>query len=229
MRRNRHAAHLHTFSFVLTIGYVLASGAAAQEIRAALSGRVIDESGSSVPGAKVRIANRATNVAVEVTTNVEGNYVAPFLTPGEYSVSVEKEGFSRAVRDSIILQTQQRLGVDFTLKAGTPASSQVTTFNSNTSYVGSSDGYRTVLPGVSITNPFPNGYNPITGNSLGLLSLLGSGVTFYKPDRQLPSIHQIQITVQRQLPWTSVLELAYVGARYNSLFTEYSLNEVPDA
>jgi hypothetical protein len=116
-----------------------------------------------------------------------------------------------------------------TTDAGTPSSMQVSTFNANTSYVGSSDGYRTVLPGVNLTNPFPNGFNPITGSKLGLLSLLGSGVNFYKPDRQLPSIHQIQVTVQRQLPWSSVLELAYVGVRYNSLFGEYGLNEVPDA
>ncbi len=113
--------------------------------------------------------------------------------------------------------------------SGTPSSLQVSTFNANTSYIGSSDGYRTVLPGVNLSNPFPNGFNPITGNSLGLLSLLGSGVNFYKPDRQLPSVHQIQVTVQRSLPWTSVVEVAYVGARYNGMYQEYALNEVPDA
>ncbi len=60
----------------LAIGLALAALASAQEIRATIYGRVIDQTGSSVPGAKVKIANRATNIATEVETNLEGNYLA---------------------------------------------------------------------------------------------------------------------------------------------------------
>ncbi|MFB3903517.1 MAG: carboxypeptidase regulatory-like domain-containing protein [Acidobacteriota bacterium] len=102
-------------------------------------------------------------------------------------------------------------------------------YSFNTAYIGSGDGYRTVLPGVSLSNPFPNGFNPITGNALGNQSLLGSGITYTNPNIKLPSIHQFQLTVQRQLPWSSMAEIAYVGVRYNSLFRDYNLNEVPDA
>jgi hypothetical protein len=101
----------------------LVSIAAAQEIRGTIFGRVIDQSGLSVPGARVQIVHRATNVATSVTTNIEGNYVAPFMAPGEYSLTVQKDGFSRVVRDSVFLQTQERLGIDFTLKPGTLAES----------------------------------------------------------------------------------------------------------
>ncbi len=98
-----------------------------------------------------------------------------------------------------------------------------------TNYVGSGDGNRTVLPGVNISNPFPNGFNPVTGNALGNRTQLGDSVGYINPNIKLPNIHQIQFTIQRQLPWSSIAEIAYVGVRYNDLFTAYNLNEVPDA
>lgn len=99
-----------------------------------------------------------------------------------------------------------------------------------TNYVGSADGNRTVIPGVNLSNPFPNGFNPITGNSLGNRTQLGDSVAYINPDIRLPQIHQIQVTLQRQLPWSSVAEVAYVGVRYDGLFwgPGYNLNEVPD-
>ncbi|MGE5482858.1 MAG: carboxypeptidase regulatory-like domain-containing protein [Bacteroidota bacterium] len=100
-----------------------------------------------------------------------------------------------------------------------------------TNYVGSGDGNRTVLPGVSLSNPFPNGFNPIIGNSLGNKTQLGDSIAYINPKIRLPGIHQIQFTVQRQLPWSSLAEIAYVGVRYDDLFwgPGYNLNEVPDA
>jgi len=112
---------------------------------------------------------------------------------------------------------------------GVPSDSAPPSFTFNTPYQGSSDGYRTVLPGVSLSNPFPNGLQPITGTSLGLRSQLGTSVAYMKPDRKVPSIQQMQVSLQRELPWSSVLEVAYVGVRYDSLYRSYNLNEVPDA
>jgi hypothetical protein len=103
------------------------------------------------------------------------------------------------------------------------------TFNMSTSYVGSADSYRTLLPGVNISNPFPNGLTAITGSSLGLRSQLGANISFANPGRQLASIHQMQVSIQRQMPWKSVLEAAYVGTRYNGLYRDYNINDVPDA
>jgi hypothetical protein len=103
------------------------------------------------------------------------------------------------------------------------------TFTFATPYQGSGDGNRTLLPGVSISNPFPSGFQAVTGTSLGLRSQLGNTVSFLEPDRKIPNIQQTQVSVQRALPWNSVLEVAYVGVRYNSLWRNYNLNEVPDA
>jgi hypothetical protein len=112
--------------------------------------------------------------------------------------------------------------------AGT-APGAASTYSSSTAYLGSADGYRSPLPGVGIWNPFPNGFQPVTGNSMGLKSLLGAGITFTDPNRQMPSIHQMQVSIAHELGWQSIIEAAYVGTRYNSLYRTYNLNDVPDA
>jgi hypothetical protein len=109
---------------------------------------------------------------------------------------------------------------------GNPAAGDTFTFV--TPYQGSGDGYRTVLPGVSISNPFPSGFQPITGTSLGYASQLGNAVSYLESARRIPNIQQMQFSVQRALPMNSVLEVAYVGVRYNNLWRSYALNEVPD-
>ncbi len=89
-----------------------------QETRGTLTGQITDPSGAAVPGARVTVVDDATNVSNSYTANGEGRYVAPFLPPGTYQMRVEKQGFSATVRDGILLQTQDRLTVDFALQVG---------------------------------------------------------------------------------------------------------------
>ncbi|MCL5742501.1 MAG: carboxypeptidase-like regulatory domain-containing protein, partial [Acidobacteria bacterium] len=168
----------HRIGFVLAIVLVLATGAAAQEIRATLFGRVIDPTGASVPGAKIVITNRATNVTTEVTTNIEGNYVAAFLPPGEYSVTVEREGFSRIVRDNIVLQTLERLGVDFTLKTGNVSESVTVSAESPMIQTASADF------GQVVNSSFVNRLPGVGANPLGFADM-APGVMPNNPDGNL--------------------------------------------
>jgi len=61
-----------------------------------LFGSVTDPGGSAVPGVEVRITAVATNAERVVMTNGEGNYVAPQLPFGTYSIQVSKPGFNVA-------------------------------------------------------------------------------------------------------------------------------------
>jgi len=56
-----------------------------------ITGRVVDGSGSAVPGATVKVINADTNVVTAATSDAEGNYEARNLIPGP-SVSEEEEG-----------------------------------------------------------------------------------------------------------------------------------------
>ena len=91
----------------------------AQSERGTITGAARDSSGALVPGAKVTITNNATNVVVGAVTNPQGEYAAPSLSPGTYSVRMEKEGFRPAVTNGISLDAAQTVRVDATLEVGT--------------------------------------------------------------------------------------------------------------
>lgn len=103
---------------VLAIALALAGMCWPQEARGRILGRVIDSSGAVIPGATVRIENTATGTATNAVSNDQGSYQAPFLIPGPYRISVEKEGFKRYVRDGIELRVDDRLEIDLPLEVG---------------------------------------------------------------------------------------------------------------
>ncbi len=90
-----------------------------QTSNAQVSGLVTDSSGASVPGAKVRIVNIATNVAVETQTNTAGVYVIPQLIPGVYNLTVSTTGFKTIEQPNITLRIGDRVALNFTLEIGT--------------------------------------------------------------------------------------------------------------
>jgi hypothetical protein len=90
----------------------------AQEFRGTILGRVSDPTGAVIPGAKVTITNQETNVPVNVETNGEGNYVAPYMIPGTYRVVVTSAGFKKWVREGVIVQINARMAIDATLEIG---------------------------------------------------------------------------------------------------------------
>ena len=75
----------------------------AQEFRATLTGRVVDPSGAPVAGVAIQVKNAETNEVAAAATDSQGNYSAPFLRPGTYSVSAEAPGFKRATREGLVL------------------------------------------------------------------------------------------------------------------------------
>lgn len=90
----------------------------AQQGRGTVQGLVTDGSGAAVAGASVRIVNTGTNVATVTETNGEGLYAATNLNVGQYSVSIEKSGFRKAVISGLTLQVDQRLQADARLDVG---------------------------------------------------------------------------------------------------------------
>ena len=60
-----------------------------------ISGVVVDATGAAVPGAAVIVANESKGLRRELTTNGDGVFTAPALTPdNSYHVTVSKTGFS---------------------------------------------------------------------------------------------------------------------------------------
>src|SRR5579862_8375677 len=71
----------------------------AQTFLGSVVGTISDTTGASVPGAKVTVTNTGTNEEHAATTSNSGDYQLLNLIPGSYRMTVEKEGFSKLVRD----------------------------------------------------------------------------------------------------------------------------------
>lgn len=79
-----------------------------QEVGASLTGRVVDPNGFSISDAAITATNQATGIKVTTTSNATGDYVLPSLTPGTYTLTVEKSGFKTSVLSDITLLVFQR-------------------------------------------------------------------------------------------------------------------------
>ena len=89
-----------------------------QEFLASISGRVTDSSGGAVADAKVELLSLATGQRSTTTTDSDGRYLLLSLSPGQYDVTVEKAGFSRAVNQGMKLDVAQKAQLDITMTVG---------------------------------------------------------------------------------------------------------------
>jgi hypothetical protein len=90
----------------------------AQTSTGRILGSVHDQSDAAIANATVIITDVQRGVTRTLTTDESGDYFAPDLTPGEYKVHVEAQGFTSAERLNIVLEVAKDARVDFTLKPG---------------------------------------------------------------------------------------------------------------
>jgi len=98
---------------------LLALALPAQIEQANLTGVVTDDSGAVVPGAVVLLTNRATKVKAQTETNPAGLYRLPFLSAGEYDLTVTKTGFDASRVTGIRLTVGLTATVNLKLRTGT--------------------------------------------------------------------------------------------------------------
>jgi hypothetical protein len=91
---------------------------AAQAVSGTVLGFVKDPSGAAVASAPVVVTGVDTGVSRTVQTNAGGEYQAPSLPPGVYSVSVEMRGFKKTTISNLQLGVDQKLRVDVALEVG---------------------------------------------------------------------------------------------------------------
>jgi hypothetical protein len=96
---------------------VLAS-AFAQSERGNITGVVTDSTGAPIASAPVSITNQATNAIERVTTTNTGEYNAPNLTPGNYTVEVSAPGFRSFIERNLVLTAGATMRADAQLQIG---------------------------------------------------------------------------------------------------------------
>jgi hypothetical protein len=92
-----------------------------QVITGQLTGRIIDPTGSVVPGVQVAVKQTGTGAIRTVETNDEGYYTAPLLPPGTYEVLAQKTGFKAAKITDVELRVNQVTRIDMALELGAVA------------------------------------------------------------------------------------------------------------
>ena len=83
-----------------------------------IQGGVFDSSGGAIAGARVTVTDVARGTTRTLTTDESGQYVAPSLTTGSYTVRAEANGFSALERSNVQLEVGQIVRVDLTLAPG---------------------------------------------------------------------------------------------------------------
>jgi len=92
-------------------------GANAQVEKGVITGTVKEGTGAVLQGAEVTLQNASTGLPTVTSTNGEGIYVSPPLSPGEYVVKITASGFDGSMQH-VRLAVGQRLSVDATLTVG---------------------------------------------------------------------------------------------------------------
>jgi hypothetical protein len=106
----------------LLVLLLLWSGASeAQEYRGRIQGIVTDASDAVIVGANVTLLNVNTNATVLRQTDVGGKYLFDLVEPGQYSVSVESEGFNRYVQQNILVENRGDVTVNIAMQIGAVA------------------------------------------------------------------------------------------------------------
>jgi Carboxypeptidase regulatory-like domain/TonB-dependent Receptor Plug Domain len=91
----------------------------AQELAATLSGTVTDSSSAVIPNAVITITQNGVNGTARVLeSDGYGNYTAPNLPPGTYSVKVVASGFETYIGKNIVLNVAEKHAFNIQLKAG---------------------------------------------------------------------------------------------------------------
>jgi hypothetical protein len=91
--------------------HLCASFLPAQIVTGSITGAVVDQSKSPVPGAAVRLTAENTAAAREVKTDADGNFQFNAILPGGYTLAIEHPGFKRYVKQDIQLTPNENLSV----------------------------------------------------------------------------------------------------------------------
>jgi Carboxypeptidase regulatory-like domain len=148
--------------------------------RATIVGTVTDSTGAVLPGADVVITNSETGISRKLIANRTGDFNAPDLNIGTYSIDCKAQGFKEFTKTAIPLNVNDTVRVDVRMEPG--ATNQSVTVTANALQVQSdSSEISYLISGQQVSQLDINGRNVVG------LTALGPGVTTNVSDFVLPT------------------------------------------
>src|SRR5947199_2735446 len=74
---------------------------------AQITGTVTDSSSAVITGAGITVTNVDTGTTRKALSNDEGYYTLPFLQPGKYKMTAQRDGFRPVIHDNLVLAVNQ--------------------------------------------------------------------------------------------------------------------------
>ncbi len=159
-------------SCLFFLALALTASALAQTTSGSISGNIADPNQAAVAGATVTVSDESKGFSISATTDKEGRFVFPSLSPGTYKLSVEAKGFKKSERTGVQLVANDKLTLgDLALEVG--ATSETVTVTAEATLVQSESAERShAIQGEIVQN--------IAVNGRGFISLasIATGVVF---------------------------------------------------
>ena len=130
-----------------------------------------------------------------------------------------KFGFSYAVQSKFVLRGGWGLGTVLGIELG-----GASPWKQSTGYNSSPDGGLTPAPDFINGNPYPNGFTPVQGTSLGAMTFVGDGLGLDQRDRKIPVVQQYSFGFESELPFQITTDVEYVGAHTIDLRDSLQMN-----
>ena len=111
------------FSLLVVALSLLPHAAFAQAVSGTIIGTVTDSSGAVMANAKVTVVNEGTGLTRTVVADANGDFTAPSLPTGRYTIIAEASGFKTLTLSNIDLGVDQRARFDLKLEVGSVSES----------------------------------------------------------------------------------------------------------
>ena len=102
-----------------TLLLLASSAGVAQVVGGTINGVITDPAGSTLSGAHVTLRNEENGSERQLDSDVHGEFAAPSIAVGRYTVSVVRTGFAPTSRKGVIVTVGQGVRVDVALDLGT--------------------------------------------------------------------------------------------------------------
>ena len=91
---------------------------AAQAVSGTILGDVTDTTGAVIPGATITLTNAGTGFTRNLVSDVKGEYTAPSIPTGTYTVTCEMQGFKKVTIGHVVLGVDQKVRIPLKLDLG---------------------------------------------------------------------------------------------------------------